>query len=371
MNLMNSRELLTSAEHEQVVFCRDEQSDLQAIIAIHSTLLGPALGGVRMYPYDSLEEALQDVLRLARGMTYKAAAAGLDLGGGKAVIIGDPATRTEAMLRAFARFVHSLGGRYLTATDVGLKTPDCDLMREETPFVSGVSVEKGGGGDTSILTALTVFQGIRAAVEERFGTSDMTGIRVAVQGLGKVGSKLLGHLRQAGPSVTAVTDHNSETATRLADDYGAKAVAPDEIYDAECDVFSPNALGAVLNDETIPRLKAKVICGGANNQLAEDHHAEMLRGRGILYAPDYVVNAGGIINIAAELEPGGYDSANAEEMGLRVFDRTREVFRLAREHDESPAKAADRMVEQRLAAARERGVLWPWKAGREAATVTR
>jgi leucine dehydrogenase len=368
---MSINDLLTSAEHEQIVFCRDEASGLDAIIAIHNTLLGPALGGARMYPYASLEEALEDVLRLARGMTYKAAAAGLDMGGGKAVIIGDPPEKTDEMMRVFARFVHSLGGRYLTATDVGLKTADCDLMREETPYVTGVSVEKGGGGDTSILTALGVFQGMRAAIEEKLGRPEMNGVRVAVQGLGKVGGKLLGHLRDAGAEIVAVSDHNPENAERLAIQYGTTVVDPGAIYDIDCDVFSPNALGAVLNDDTIPRLKAAVICGGANNQLEEDRHADMLRQRGIVYAPDYVVNAGGIINIAAELEPGGYDSARAEEMGLRVYDRTREVFRLAREHDESPARAADRMVEQRLAAARERGVLWPWKAAREAATVTR
>ena len=368
---MTTNDLLASAEHEQIVFCRDEQSGLEAIIAIHNTLLGPALGGARMYPYTSREEALEDVLRLARGMTYKAAAAGLDLGGGKAVIIGDPEKRTDELMRTFARFVHSLGGRYLTATDVGLKTADCDLMREETPYVTGVSVEKGGGGDTSILTALGVFQGMLAAVEEKFGRAEMSGVRVAVQGLGKVGGKLLGRLQAAGAQIVAVSDHSADNAERLAAQYGARVTPPDEIYDADCDVFSPNALGAVLNDQTIPRLKATVVCGGANNQLEEDRHAEMLRERGIVYAPDYVVNAGGIINIAAELEPGGYDSAKAEEMGLRVFDRTREVFRLAREHDESPARAADRMVERRLATARERGMHWPWLAGREAATVTR
>ncbi|MEX2238518.1 MAG: Glu/Leu/Phe/Val dehydrogenase dimerization domain-containing protein [Dehalococcoidia bacterium] len=364
---MTVNELLANAEHEQVVFCRDAQSGLNAIIAIHSTLLGPSLGGARMYPYPSFEAALEDVLRLSRGMTYKAAAAGLDIGGGKAVIIGDPATRTPEQIRAFARYVNSLGGRYLTATDVGLQTPDLDLMREETTYVTGVSRELGGGGDTSILTALTVFQGMRAAVQEAFGTTDMTGVRVAVQGLGKVGGKLLKHLKESGATIAALADSSPTRTAELAREYGGQAVAPDAIYDADCDVFSPNALGAVLNDETIPRIKAKVICGGANNQLAEDRHGEVLRQRGVVYAPDYLVNSGGIINIAAELEPGGYDSARAEEMGLRVFDRAMEVFRLAREHNESPAKAADRMVEQRLAAARDRGIYWPWRQGARAA----
>jgi glutamate dehydrogenase/leucine dehydrogenase len=356
---------LVGADHEQVVFCNDARSGLRSIIAIHNTLLGPALGGCRMYPYASADEALTDVLRLARGMTYKAAAAGLDLGGGKAVIIGDPSARTPDQIRAFARFVHSLGGRYLTATDVGLQVEDLDLMREETPYVGGVSVEKGGGGDTSVLTALTVFQGMRAAAEEAFGIPDVSGLRVAVQGLGKVGSKLIKHLMAAGARITAVSDADSRLAQEIAENYSAKALATDAIYDAECDVFSPNALGAVLNDVTIPRLKARVVCGGANNQLAEERHADILEERAIVYAPDYLVNSGGIINIAAELEPGGYDATHAQEMGLRVFDRAREVFRLAREHSESPARAADRMVEKRLAEARDGGVHWPWLERRQ------
>lgn len=360
---MNATENIASAAHEQVVFCRDAQTGLHAIIAIHSTLLGPALGGARMYPYGSLDEALVDALRLARGMTYKAAAAGLDLGGGKAVIIGDPASRTPEVIRAFARFVHSLGGRYLTATDVGLKTQDLDLMRSETPFVTGTSPELGGGGDTSILTAVTVFHGLRAAAEEAFGSDDLRGLRVALQGAGKVGSKLLVHLVEGGANVVAIADRDADNAAVLARRFGASAVDPGDIYDVDCDIFSPNALGAVLNDDTIPRLRAKVVCGAANNQLAEDRHADALRERGIVYAPDYLVNSGGIINIAAELEPGGYDSRRAEEMGLRVYDRTREVFRLAREHDESAASAADRLVEQRLAAAAGRGINWPWLQG--------
>lgn len=341
-------ELMMPHGHEEVVFCHDRASGLRAIVAIHNTSLGPALGGTRMFPYDSEEEALTDVLRLAQAMTYKAAVAELDLGGGKAVIIGDPAKdKSEALLRAYGRFTESLGGRYITTTDVGTTTADMDTIRRETRFVTGCSAAFGGSGDTSILTAVTVHQGMQAAVKEAFGADSLRGMRVAVQGLGKVGWHLLEHLARDGCVIYA-SERNAQVLARATEQYNVEPVPPNEIYDIECDIFAPNALGAVLNDDTIPRLRCRIVCGGANNQLAESHHAQELARRNILYAPDFVVNAGGLINVANELL--GYNAQRADAQARAVYATTLRVFALARAQGITPAEAANRLAEERIAA---------------------
>ncbi|RMG17774.1 MAG: Glu/Leu/Phe/Val dehydrogenase [Planctomycetota bacterium] len=332
--------------HEQVIFCEDSVAGLKAIIAIHDTTLGPALGGCRMWPYETEEEALIDVLRLSRGMTYKAAAAGLNLGGGKAVIIGDPKTqKSEALFRVFGRFVESLNGRYITAEDVNTSVHDMEYIFMETKYVTGVAPAHGGSGDPSPVTAYGVFQGMRAAATAQFGNDDFSGKRVAVQGLGNVGSNLCRHLKEAGASLV-VTDIDPERCARARDEFGAEVVDTDEIYDADCDIFSPNALGAVINDETIPRLRCKVVCGGANNQLAEDRHGQVLHERGVLYAPDFVVNAGGLINVYVEME--GYVRERALRMAAGIYANTMNVIEISRERGINTAEAADRFAERRI-----------------------
>ncbi|MBI2918187.1 MAG: Glu/Leu/Phe/Val dehydrogenase [Chloroflexi bacterium] len=336
--------------HEQVVYCSDPSCGLRAVIAVHDTTLGPSLGGTRMWPFPSEEAATIDVLRLSRAMTYKAAAAGLHLGGGKAVIMADPAKdKTEALFRSFGRFVDSLDGRYITTEDVGTTVRDMEWISTETEHVVGVPVSQGGSGDPSPATGFGVYQAMRACAQEVFGADSLQGKTVALQGFGKVASYLAGHLREAGASLVAC-DVSPRAAERAKKEFGARIVSPDEICDVECDIFAPCALGGVLNDSTIPRIKAPITCGGANNQLLEDRHAEALKERGILWAPDYVANAGGLINLS--FEPTGYDEDAAHEKVSEIRQTMERIIAIAKAEGITTARAADRLVEQRLAAVR-------------------
>ncbi|HET8604494.1 MAG TPA: Glu/Leu/Phe/Val dehydrogenase dimerization domain-containing protein [Marmoricola sp.] len=347
--------------HEQVVFCSDERSGLRAIVAIHSTALGPALGGTRFYPYASEADAVRDVLNLSRGMTYKAALAGLDLGGGKAVIIGDPtATKTEALLRAYGRFVQSLSGRYRTACDVGTYSEDMDVVARECDFVTGRTVAHGGAGDSSVLTAYGVFQGMRAAAEAVWGEPTLAGRTVGVAGVGKVGHHLVEHLLGDGAAVV-VTDVSAEAVRRVVEAHPeVRTVADtDALVGSSLDVYAPCALGDALTDGVVETLGAqgtRVVCGAANNQLAHPGIEKLLAERGVLYAPDYCVNAGGLIQVADELE--GFSFERAKQRATKIFDTTREVFRLAEAEQVPPAVAADRLAEQRIASVGRLRGLW-------------
>jgi valine dehydrogenase (NAD+) len=349
-----------SSGHEQVVFCQDKQTGLRAIIAIYSTALGPALGGTRFYPYASEADALADVLDLSRGMAYKNALAGLDLGGGKAVIWGDPERlKSEALLRAYGRFVESLRGRYYTACDVGTYVADMDVISKETRFVTGRSVEHGGAGDSSVLTAWGVFQGMRAAAEHVWGTPTLAGRTVGVAGLGKVGRHLTGHLIDDGARVVA-TDVNPRAREWARQTYPQVELVTDAsaLITADIDVYAPCALGGALNDDTVPALRAKVVAGAANNQLAHPGIEKLLAERGILYAPDYVVNAGGVIQVADEID--GFNFERAKLRATRIYDTTREILHLADAEGVPPAEAADRLAERRMAdVGRLRTILLP------------
>ena len=333
-------------EHEQVVFCNDKSVGLKAIIAVHNTALGPALGGTRMWNYKTEEEALIDVLRLSKGMTYKASAAGLNLGGGKAVIIGDAKTqKTEGLFRAFGQFVNSLNGRYITAEDVGTSVQDMEYVFMETPFVTGIPKEFGGSGDPSPYTAHGVLMGIKASTKFKLGTDDLKGIRVAVQGLGNVGTNLVKYLVQEGAVVT-VSDIDAVKVKKHVDQYKVEATDSDKIVFTECDVFAPCAMGAVVNDQSLPKLRTKIIAGGANNVLAEARHGDALRELGILYAPDYVINAGGLMNVFVELE--GYSSDRSFEKTRKVYDNCTKVFEIAKRENIGTHLAADRLAEERM-----------------------
>ncbi|UAL29205.1 valine dehydrogenase [Nocardioides rotundus] len=336
------------SEHEQVVFCNDPASGLKAIVAVHSTALGPALGGTRFHPYPSTDEAIEDVLDLSRGMSYKAALAGLDLGGGKAVIIGDPrADKTEALLRAYGRFVQSLGGRYYTACDVGTFSDDMDHIARECDFVTGRTVAHGGAGDSSVLTAYGVFQGMRAAAEAVWGEPTLAGRTVGVAGVGKVGRHLVRHLIEDGAAVV-ITDVYQPSVEQVVADFPQVQVVADNgaLVRSEIDVYAPCALGHALTDEVVDALPARIVCGAANNQLAHRGIEKALEDRGILYAPDYCVNSGGLIQVADELE--GFSFERAHQRAGGIFDTTREVFRLASEESVSPAVAADKVAERRM-----------------------
>src|SRR3954449_8652351 len=338
-----------SAGHEQVVYCHDEPSGLKAIIAIYSTALGPALGGTRFYPYASEQDALEDVLNLSRGMAYKAALAGLDLGGGKAVIIGDPATvKSEALLRAYGRFVQSLGGRYITACDVGTYAWDMDDVSRECDFVTGRTLEHGGAGDSSVLTAYGVFQGMRAAAEATWGTPSLHGRVVGVAGVGKVGRHLVRHLVEDGAEVV-VTDVDERAVAAARESFPSVRSVPgtDALVAERLDVYAPCALGGALSDAVVETLQARVVCGAANNQLAHEGIEKQLEDRGILYAPDYMVNAGGLIQVADELE--GFSFDRAKQRAEKIFDTTTRVFALAQAEGVPPAVAADRLAERRMA----------------------
>ena len=335
--------------HEQVVFCQDKQTGLKAIIGIYSTALGPALGGTRFYPYASEEDALRDVLDLSRGMAYKNALAGLDLGGGKAVIWGDPEQiKTEPLLRAYGRFVQSLGGRYYTACDVGTYVQDMDVVARETRFVTGRSVEHGGAGDSSVLTAWGVFQGMRAAAEHTWGSPSLRGKRVGLAGLGKVGKHLTGHLLEDGASVVA-TDVSDRALNWARENHPEVALVTDTaaLITSDIDVYAPCALGGALNDDTVPVLRAQVVAGAANNQLAHPGIEKMLAERGVLYAPDYVVNAGGVIQVADEIE--GFNFERAKLRATKIYDTTKQILALADAEGVPPAVAADRLAERRMA----------------------
>jgi leucine dehydrogenase len=332
--------------HEQVLFGHDPKSGLRTIIAIHSTKLGPALGGTRFYPYESEERALWDVLRLSRGMTLKAAAAGLDLGGGKAVIIGDPRQdKNERLWRAFGRMVDSLNGRYIAAEDVGTTALDLAMVRRETRWASGVPVEDGGSGDPSPATARGLLAGLKAIANFLWGSEELLGRRVAVQGVGKVGYNFTGLLKNEGVEVI-VTDVYQPAIDQTVNDFGVKAVRPDEIMTVDCDVFAPCALGAILNEESIPNLNCEAVAGSANNQLENDRDAVLLAGRGILYAPDFLVNAGGLINIFEELH--GYSEQRAMHHVDAIGRRTLEILTTARERGINPQDAAMQLANERI-----------------------
>lgn len=333
-------------EHEQVVFCNDKSAGLKAIIAIHNTTLGPALGGTRMWNYKTEDEALIDVLRLSKGMTYKAAAAGLNLGGGKAVIIGDAKTqKTEGLFRAFGQFVNSLNGRYITAEDVGTGVKDMEYIFAETPWVTGIPQDMGGSGDPSPYTAHGVLMGIKASAKWKLGTDSLKGMRVAVQGLGNVGSHLVKYLVDEGAKIV-VADIDQDKVKKMVDQHKVEASTVDQILFTECDIVAPCALGAVVNDQSIRKFRCKVISGGANNQLAEPRHGDQLNELGILYAPDYVVNAGGLMNVFVELE--GYSAMRSMDKTRKVYDNCMKVFEIAKRDSIGTHTAADRMAEERI-----------------------
>ncbi|MCB1955651.1 MAG: Glu/Leu/Phe/Val dehydrogenase [Rhodocyclaceae bacterium] len=340
------------ADHEQVVFCSDEKSGLKAIIAVHNTNLGPALGGCRMWPYANEAEAVRDVLRLSRGMTYKSALAGLKLGGGKSVVIGNPRTdKTPALLDALARAVDRLGGRYIAAEDSGTSVADMKQMRRITPHVAGVEDKPSDdgmrSGDPSPSTALGTFVGIRTAVRERLGRDSLEGLRVAVQGIGNVGYDLARRLHEAGASLW-VCDIDTAALKQAEHELGARVVEPEAIYGLDVDVFAPCALGAVINDRSLPQLRASIVAGAANNQLAEPRHGRALMEKGILYAPDYVINAGGIIDVY--YEHAGIDAGRDALIRHieRIDDNLREIFARARREERPTGEVADAIAEERF-----------------------
>lgn len=340
-------EKLTSTDHEKVLVGRDPNCGYRGIIAIHSTTLGPAVGGTRFWNYASEEEALTDALRLSRGMTYKTAMAGLPLGGGKSIIIADSGLPgREAVLRAHGRFVETLQGSYITAEDVGTSPADMEIMRLETSHVAGLM---GRSGDPSPFTARGVFRAIQAAAKFRWNSDDLSGVRVAVQGVGHVGYNLVKMLHTSGAKLI-VTDVNNKNVARVVDEFAAETVAPDEIFGVDADIFAPCALGGVLNDQTIPQLKVEIIAGAANNQLLEERHGERLKERNILYAPDYVANVGGVFNGCTELL--GWGSAQASAKVEEIYETVLQIFESAQAEGISTNTAADRLAEDRLAAAR-------------------
>ena len=337
---------LETMGHEQVVFFQHPESGLKAIVAIHNTVLGPALGGLRMWPYHNEQEALTDVLRLSKGMTYKAAVSGLNLGGGKSVIIGDPALKSEALFRAFGRFVQSLGGRYVTAEDVNTDVQAMEYIFQETDYVTGVHPVHGGSGDPSPFTALGVINGIKACLNKRYGHTDLRKASYAVQGLGHVGSNVVKHLRDADAKVF-VTDMQQERIDACVA-LGAEAVKENDIYSVNAKVYVPCALGATINDKTLPQFKFEIVAGAANNQLATDAMGDELHKKGILYAPDYAINAGGLMNVSIELQ--GYDRERANRMVTGIYGIIGNIFKLADREKIPTYKAADRLAEERIAA---------------------
>ena len=341
-------ETLDTFGHEQVVFCHNKDAGLKAIIAIHNTVLGPALGGTRMWPYASEAEALNDVLRLSRGMTFKNAVAGLNIGGGKAVIIGDPAKdKSEALFRAFGQFVDSLGGRYITAEDVGIDVNDMEYVYRETQYVTGVHQIHGGSGDPSPFTAYGALQGLMATLNKKFGNEDVGKYSYAVQGLGHVGMEYVKLLKERGAKIF-VTDINKTLVDKAVSEYGAEAVGLDEIYDVAADVYSPCALGGTVNEKTLPRFKFKVICGAANNQLSTDAIGDEVVKRGILYAPDYAVNAGGVMNVALELD--GYNRERAMRMMRTIYHNLTRIYEISDRDGIPTYRAADCLAEERISA---------------------
>ena len=339
--------LMLANNHEQILFCNDNATGLKAIIAIHNTVLGPSLGGTRMWNYNNEMEALTDVLRLSRGMTYKTSVAGLNLGGGKAVIIGDSKKiKTEALLRRFGKFVNSLGGKYITAEDVAMTSRDMEIIKMETDYVSGLPENMGGSGDPSPVTAYGVYVSMKASVKEAFGSDSLSGKKVLVQGIGHVGETLVDYLTKEGAKVY-INDISEERIKATVDKYKAEFVPADKMFDLDIDIYAPCALGATVNDETLSKLKCKVICGAANNQLADEKkHGELVLSKGILYAPDFVVNAGGIINVYYELE--GYNRERALAHAEKIYDTTWNIIQTAKAQNIPTYAAANKIAEQRI-----------------------
>jgi len=338
-------------DYEQLVFFQDRATGLEAIVAIHDTTLGPALGGCRFWQFTSERAAIDDVLRLARGMTYKASVAGLNLGGGKSVIIGNPKThKTEELLRVFGRFINTLRGRYIVAEDVGTSTEDMRIIHSETKHVVGIETERGGSGDPSPVTAYGLLHGMKACTKSLFNTRDLDGLTVAIQGAGHVGYHLAKLLQKDGAKIT-ITDIYKKRAEQVAREFGARYVEPDDIYSVKCDIFSPCALGGILDDKTVRKLKCVIVAGSANNQLKANRHGDSLQKRGILYAPDYVINAGGLINVAEELR--GYERARALHKAARIYNAVARVIRIANEDAIPTYVAADRLAERRIERAKK------------------
>lgn len=342
---------MQSNDYEQVVFCQDKNSGLKAIIVIHDSTLGPSLGGTRMWPYATEEEAIEDAIRLARGMTYKNAAAGLNLGGGKAVIIGDAKKdKNEELFRSFGRYIQGLAGRYITAEDVGTTVDDMDMIYTETDYVAGTS-SLTSSGNPGPVTAYGLYKGMKATAKEAFGTDSLAGKTIAIQGVGNVAYRLCSYLHEEGASLI-VTDIQKQSVERAVADFGAKAVDPNDIYRVACDIFSPCALGGVINNDTIKQIKAKAIAGSANNQLETDAHGDLLFKKGIVYAPDYVINSGGVINVADELSEGGYNQARAMAKVETIYENLTKVYDISNRDNIPTYVAADRMAEERMESVR-------------------
>jgi len=340
---------MSTYDHEQILFCQDNATGLKAIIAVHNTVLGPALGGTRMWKYNNEMEALNDVLRLSRGMTYKAAITGLNLGGGKAVIIGDSYTqKSEALMRRFGKFVDSLGGKYITAEDVGISTKDMEYVKMETDYVSGLPVSLGGSGDPSPVTAYGVFMGMKASVKELTGSDSIAGKKVMVQGVGHVGQVLVDYLAKENAKIY-ISDINESRVKEIAEKYKATVVNGDDVFDVDMDIYAPCALGATVNDNTLTRLKCAIIAGAANNQLADEKvHGVKVMEKGIIYAPDFLINAGGLINVNSEVE--GYGRERAMEMASNIYNTTLEIIKKSKEEKIPTYLAANQMAEQRIEA---------------------
>ncbi len=342
-------DLMETQDYENIFFCQEKTLGLKAIIAIHDTTLGPAAGGIRMWPYESEAEAIQDALRLARGMTYKCAAAGASYGGGKCVVIGDPKRdKTEIRLRALGRFINRLNGLFLTGVDVGTTPDDMLVIRQETPYVVTIPEAWGGPSDGSQATAYGVVQGIRACLNEVYGSSDLRGRTIALQGIGAVGIHALQYLVEAGAVVT-IADIDKERTRLAGSQYNVSVVSTDEIHSLRVDVYCPCALGNVLNDRTIPELRCKIVCGSANNQLGENRHGDALQDRGILYAPDYIVNAGGLLSNLDSLNPGGFNEQRAMEQVSRLYGSMENIITISKEQNIPTYQAADVLAEQRIA----------------------
>lgn len=335
-------------DHEQVVYCTDSASGLKAIVAVHNTVLGPALGGLRMWSYNNEAEALKDVLRLSRGMTYKASVAGLNLGGGKAVIIGDARKdKTEVLLRRFGKFVESLSGKYITAEDVGMSSKDMEYIHMETKHVSGLPESMGGSGDPSPVTAYGVYLGIKSAAKERWGNDSLSGKKVIVQGVGHVGEHVVKHLTKEGAKVF-INDIYEDRVKHVVNEYKAEAIAADKLYDFDADIYAPCALGATVNNDSLSRLKCSIIAGAANNQLADEKiHGEALTKKGILYAPDFVINAGGLINVYSELE--GYNRERAMAKAETIYNTLLSIYKTSKDENIPTYLAANKLAEKRIA----------------------
>ena len=340
---------LEKYDYENLLICQEKETGLKAIIAIHDTTLGPAVGGCRMWTYDHEDDAIEDALRLARGMTYKYAAAGINLGGGKTVIIGNPyKDKTEALFRALGRFINRLGGRYITGADVGTTMQDMEYIRTETPHIVTVPESYGGAGDIAPYTALGTFQGIKASANEIYGSDSLEGKTVLVQGLGKVGGNLIKLLNDAKAKIL-IADTDERLVAKYSDEYKLQVIQPELVYETECDIFAPCALGATVNDQTIDKFKCKIIAGAANNTLKEEKHGEILKQKGILFAPDYIVNAGGTIFDTDRLGVSGvHNKERAVQNVLKVYDTTKAVFKIAKEKNITPMDAADLYAKRRI-----------------------